>query len=94
MNEFLNEKVNIIVATNSGSGVSSSTSAGALQNITNNTINIRGTLKVIEKNFIVLEDVQLSELPQYVSTRDIGTINYSYKKTAVNIDKIITISIV
>ena len=94
MNEFLNEKVNLIVSTKSGSG----TDAGnTYQTIANNTINIRGVLKSIEKQFIILEDVQLVELPQYAknfAVNELVTLNYSYKKTAVNIDNIITISIV
>lgn len=94
MKEFINEKVNIIVATNSGSGTGSSESRNT---ITNNTINIRGTIKSIDEQFIILEEVQLIELPQYVQgfgAEQLGTICYNYSKTAVNINNIITISIV
>jgi hypothetical protein len=93
MKEFLNEKVNIIIATKSGSGAGSGSINHA---ITNNTINLRGTLKSIDAQFIILEDVQLMELPQFNkdSSAGCGTMCYNYKKTAVNIDNIITISIV
>lgn len=93
MKEFLNEKVNIIIATKSGSGAATGSIYHA---VTNNTINIRGTLTSIEDKFIIIEDVQLTELPQFNkdNTLSNGTMCYNYKKTAVNIDNIITISIV
>ena len=93
MKDFLNEKVNIIIATKSGSGAGS---GSIYHTITNNTINLRGTLTSIDNQFIILEDVQLTELPQFNKDNSLncGTLSYNYKKTAVNIDSIITISIV
>lgn len=89
MKEFLNEKVNIIVSTKSGSGAAA---GNVFYAVANNTIKIRGTLTSIEDKFIIIEDVQLTELPQF--NKDNTLMCYNYKKTAINIDSIITISIV
>ena len=101
MNEFLNEKVNIIVATKSGGGTGATCSSGSFSTVTNNTISIRGTLKTIEENFIILEDVELVELPQYEkavsvfgNSQQMGPLSFNYKKTAINIDNVVTISVV
>lgn len=93
MDSFLNEKVNIIVATKSGGGTSCGNPIIA---VANNTLTIRGTLVKLDKNFAILENSEITELPQHASTVNSQIIpaKYSYSKTAINLDSIITISIV
>ena len=53
MDSFLNEKVNIIVATKSGGGTSCGNPIIA---VANNTLTIRGTLVKLDKNFAILKE--------------------------------------
>ena len=93
MDSFLNEKVNIIVATKSGGAVSC---GNPIISVANNTLSVRGTLVKIDKNFVIIENSEVTELPKYASTvnSQILPAKYSYTKTAINLDSIITISIV
>jgi hypothetical protein len=100
LERYLNKNVRILVSSDSGAGISCSTHVGSIESSINSTIIVFGTINEIDDKFIEIKNTKMIYLEPLksgsrgIGSKEISAVSIESEYTLVNINKVITISLI